>query len=83
MTPMEIATEAKTGRYCKIKKKKKERKKKKVDVKASKGRKLRFVNGLSHEVFLINLYLHEAHEKLQSFMVPVSVEAALPVVRKA
>ena len=31
--------------------------KKKVDTKASKGRKLRFVNGISHVVFLINLYL--------------------------
>jgi Apoptosis-antagonizing transcription factor, C-terminal len=31
--------------------------KKKVDTKASKGRKLKFVNGLAHVVFSINLYL--------------------------
>jgi len=48
--------------------------KKKVDTKASKGRKIRFVlihEYVVYEVITFFTYSYDVHEKLQSFMVPV------------
>jgi protein AATF/BFR2 len=53
--------------------------KKKVDTKASKGRKLRFVILTQPQTLLFSLTFdvsYEVHEKLQNFMVPVPVPGA-------